>query len=124
VGRELDRVELRVEFLLKVLDSARKRWSEYAKAVFAGGGKGLARGFRIAGNRMEAVVLYSVLYIDIAVVDWALECERAALYLHESIVREEPEPLSLAERILKWVEGEGEDCGRFLEMLKQLEASG
>ena len=120
MGRELDRVE----FLLKVLDLAKKRWGEYSKAVFAGGGKGLARGFRIAGNRMEAVVLYSVLYIDIAVVDWALDCERAALYLHESIVREEPEPLSLAERILKWLKGEGEDCGRFLEMLKQLETSG
>jgi hypothetical protein len=26
--------------------------------------------------------------------------------------------------VLKWVKGEGEDCGRFLEMLKQLEASG
>jgi hypothetical protein len=120
VGRELDRVE----FLLKVLDSARKRWSEYSKAVFAGGGKGLARGFRIAGNRMEAVVLYSALFIDVAVVDWALDCGCAALYLHESIVREEPEPLSLVERVLKWVKGEGEDCGRFLEMLKQLEASG
>jgi hypothetical protein len=118
VERGLDRVE----FLLKVLESARKRWSEYSKAVLQG--KGLAGGFRIAGNRMEAVVLYSVLYIDIAVVDWALECERAALYLHESIVREEPEPISLVERVLKWVEGEGEDCGRFLEMLKQLEASG
>jgi len=110
--------------LAKVLDSAKKRWSEYSKAVFAGGGKGLARGFRIAGSRMEAVVLYSVLYIEIAVVDWALECERAALYLRESIVREEPEPLALVERVLKWVKGEGEDCGRFLEMLKQLEASG
>ena len=119
MGRELDRVE----FLLKVLVSARKRWGEYSKAVFADRGKGLARGFRIAGDRMEAVVLYSVLYIDIGVVDWTLECERAALYLHESIVREEPEPLSLVERVLKWVKGEGEDCGRFLEMLEQLEAS-
>jgi hypothetical protein len=120
VGRELDRVE----FLVKVLGSAKRRWGEYSKAVFAGGGKGLARGFRIAGSRMEAVVLYSALYIEIAVVDWALDCGRAALYLRESIVREEPEPLSLVERVLKWVKGEGEDCGRFLEALKLLEASG
>jgi hypothetical protein len=106
----------RVEFLLKVVALARERWSEYARAVLEG--RRAERGLRLAEGSLEAVVRFSVLECEVAVADWRLE--RPCLYLRERLIREEPEPLALVERVLRWLKGEGEDPGLFRELAEGL----
>ena len=107
----------RVEFLLKVVALARERWREYARAVWEG--RGAERGLRLTEGSLEAVVRFSVLEVEVAVADWRLE--KPCLYLRERLVREEPEPLALVERVLRWLKGEGEGPDRFRELAEGLE---
>jgi hypothetical protein len=105
------RVEERVEFLLKVVALVRERWGEYARALWEG--RRAERGLRLVEGSLEAVARFSALEAEVAVADWRLgKC----LYLRERLVREEPEPLALVERVLRWLRGEGEDPDRFREL--------
>jgi hypothetical protein len=107
-----DRVEERAEFLLKAIALARERWSEYARAVWEG--RKAERALRLAEGSFEMVARFSVLETEVAVADWRLE--KPCLYLRERLIREEPEPLALVERVLRWLKGEGEDPSRFREL--------
>jgi len=109
--------EERVEFLLKAVALARERWREHARAVWEG--RGAEGGLRLAEGSMEMVARFSVLEVEVAVADWRLE--KPCLYLRERLVREEPEPLALVERVLRWLKGEGEGPDRFRELAGELE---
>jgi len=107
--------EERVEFLLKVVALARERWSEYARAAWEG--RKAERGLRLAEGSLEAVARFSVLEVEVAVADWRLG--KPCLYLRERLIREEPEPLALVERVLRWLKGEGEDPDLFRELAEE-----
>jgi hypothetical protein len=74
---------------------------------------------RLAEGSLEAVARFSALEVEVAVADWRLE--KPCLYLRERLIREEPEPLALVERVLRWLKGEGEDPGLFRELAEGLE---
>lgn len=102
----------RVEFLLKAVALAREGWRRYALAVWKGGEA--ERCLRLSEGSLEAVARFGALECEVAVADWRLE--KPCLYLRERLVREEPEPLALVERVLRWLRGEGEDPGLFREL--------
>ena len=104
--------EERLEFLLKAVALAREGWRRYAEAVWKGGGA--ERRLRLAEGSLEAVARFSVLECELAVADWRLG--KPCLYLRERLVREEPEPLALVERVLRWLKGEGEGPDLFREL--------